>query len=232
MHYYIDGYNLLFRSTFLDKDFSTHRQKLIEELNQKIALLELKVTIVFDAQYQESEETRSHFRNLEIIFTALNQTADDRILEEIQTGGKVRQKTVVTSDKKLAWFARRCSANTETIEQFLFWLNKRYQNKLRQKGPVKLSKKPVLIQEKITLKPETLAPPSTAKAEECHDYYLEAFQKQFEKLESEQPIKLKEKKKTPAPQKKRKSKKPPRHDDEKPISDIDRWLSIFESKLL
>jgi predicted RNA-binding protein with PIN domain len=231
MHYYIDGYNLLFRTLKNHADFSKQRTRLIEELNEKVGILALQVTVVFDSQYQESESTRGHFNFLEILFTSQNQTADDCIIEEIKSERNQYQKTVVTSDKKLAWFARRSSAKTETVEHFIEWLNKRYTNKLRQLNELKKVPKEVLKSQPEPKPKIAKTPPATVPAENCNDYYLDQFQKEFERISKELPLKKTEKSKTSLRQKNRKSKKPPRHDEDKPLSDMDRWEHIFEIKL-
>ena len=55
---------------------------------------------------------------LKIIYTAVNETADDYILQELKEASKPSQHIVVTSDKKLAWLCRRGLANTEDVNEF------------------------------------------------------------------------------------------------------------------
>lgn len=216
MHYYIDGYNLLFRFFNTEEDFSLNRQLLIEELSEKLFFLKIDATIVFDSHYREEDLSRTHFRNLEIIFTRHRETADERILAEIKSTRHLDRLIVVTSDKKLAWFARRCDAATETVEQFLEWVNKRYKNKQRQNKQPLEKRKPL---KKIVPTPEK--PP-----EACQDYYLEIFQGRYKELEkSDKPFPKISKKKI---------KKPFPEDKEEvvdAVSDLDRWLKIFERKL-
>jgi len=133
MHYLVDGYNFLFRLNADPKNLTERRQQLINDLGTKAQLLNLQVTLVFDSQYQQGESTRSHYKELEILFTSYGETADDRIIEEVQAAAKPKQIVVVTSDKKLAWFARRCEAQTQSIEDFNTWLEKRYRNLYRGK---------------------------------------------------------------------------------------------------
>ena len=52
MHYFIDGYNLLFRLLHGSEDLQSEREAIIYELNKKISLIKLDVAIVFDAAYQ------------------------------------------------------------------------------------------------------------------------------------------------------------------------------------
>lgn len=232
MHYFIDGYNLMFRFFNEDDELRAQREMIIEDLNTKS--LDLNVTLVFDAQYQSGEMSRSHYQNLEILFSAQGETADDLILEEIARELRPRQVVVVTSDKKLAWFARRCSAKTESVEQFMDWLNRRYKNQLRafKKAKPPLPKHPSPIKEEGEKAPSVLPlapvlPTAQASPEECFDYYLDRFQKELDAAAQNLPKKLEQKSIKPT-HPKRKGKKPP----EEPIQDhIARWLEIFERKL-
>lgn len=213
MHYYIDGYNLMFRVLHKQEgNLQTQRQQMIDDLTRKIEFLELDVTFVFDAQYQPCDSSRSFFRNLEILFTAHGETADEAIINEIKSESNPRQQIVVTSDKKLAWFARRCSVKTETVEEFTTWLNKRYQNKLRhQKSPPLLKKATTksVPQVELSEKSPLKTPPSHQPG--SIEYYLAVFEGEdlpFISISSNNP-----------PSKK------------VIISEMARWLSLFENRL-
>lgn len=218
MHYYIDGYNLLFRIQYPGVSFTTKREQLIAELGDLFHFLSINATLVFDSQYQEGESSRSHYHHVEIVYTNSGETADDRIISEIQLA-RYERITVVTSDKKLAWFARRCNASTESVEQFLGWLKKRYKNKQRPK----LKAPPKARQKKATLKK---SPEPEQRPEACYDYYLNTFQKSYsEAIEQE---------KSAAPPKKMKRAKPraiPQAEKDSGVSDFDRWMRIFEERL-
>lgn len=215
MHYYIDGYNLMFRVLQnREGNLQTQRQQMIDDLTQKIEFLELDVTFVFDAQYQPCDSSRSFFRNLEILFTAHGETADEAIINEIKSESKPRQQVVVTSDKKLAWFARRCSVKTESVEEFVAWVNKRCHNKLRHQRAEVLAKRAVIKTAPIVelgTKPIPKALPPAQPG--SIDYYLAAFDvedvPEISIVTSDQP----------PPSKK------------VIISEMARWLNLFEKRL-
>ncbi len=172
MRYYIDGYNLLFRCLYKHYALSEGRQRMLEELSRKSENLNLNITIIFDAQHRLEGTSWAYLRYLEIIFTKSGETADELILEKIQSDLHVKQKTVVTSDRKLASQVRHCRVKTESVEEFLSWLNQRYRNYLRKTAvtPPAKSKQPL---------PEIrsyISPPPTATFDECFGYYLETFQ--------------------------------------------------------
>lgn len=233
MHYYIDGYNLLFRMLRAsDEDLQTQREMVIQDLNKKIQILQLDITLVFDAQYQFGDTTRSHLNYLEILFTSKGETADDFIINELKSTDSPRQETVVTSDKKLAWRARRKHAHTESVEEFLEWLNRRYKNVKKQKKKEKkvVLTLPPVAPAKPAQKPAVPSKPtSKASAEECFDFYLHEFEKNFEEVVlKSQPLILPET--APEPPIHKKLRKP-KEQVEKGISDMERWHKIFEERL-
>jgi hypothetical protein len=179
MHYYLDGYNMMFRILRATEDFQSQRERIISDLSTKMQVLGLDVTVVFDAKYQKGEMSRFRTRSLEILYTAEGETADEYILNELKAESKPSEHTVVTSDKQLAYLAKLCHSHAETVEHFIAWLNRRYKNKLRR--PVTEAKKhvpPTPIQAKA---------PAALPPEQCYDYYLGVFEQRLK----EQSIKSK-----------------------------------------
>ncbi len=136
MHYYIDGYNLLFRVTAgtakSNRSLQHQRQAVLEALGHQIADLHLNATIVFDSQ---QTHTRGHLDALEIVYAAENQSADAYIIEEIGRSANPSQETVVTSDRELAARCKQRGARTQTIDAFLAALFKK--RKKKKKSPLR-----------------------------------------------------------------------------------------------
>ena len=204
MHYYIDGYNLLFRTLQGTRELRTQREALVIDLDLKAGLLGLDITVVFDAFYQPEEGTRSHFHQLKIYFTALNETADDYIVQEVKASHHPNLQTVVTSDRDLARRCRLSLANIQTVEEFISWMNKRCKNKLRvPHSKTELTLKP-LLQRPLVKPPITIpqSPPesknllskSQSSIEACFDAYLEAFEKAIPPQKEKKIVKIKAKK--------------------------------------
>jgi len=223
MHYIIDGYNLLFRILTSSVDLATRRKTIIENLNKKIQVVGIDVTIVFDSNYLVDESQKSHYKHLEIQFTSRGITADDWIIEKVKHLKNPEHEIVVTSDKKLAWSVRHSLAKTETIEEFVTALNKRYRNKIHgQKKTV--DKLPTFLKPLDSLKKQekTKGVIYDLKPEECFELYLKTFEENFSKVTKSEkaPKKVKLPKKHEFPNK------------EKAVldhkSDMDRWLEIFE----
>lgn len=175
MHYFIDGYNLMFKTLSPGIDLKSQREQVILTLNEKVQALKLNATIVFDAQYQLGEGSRSHFQTLEICFTDEGETADDYILRAIKRSKNPKLETVVTSDKKLAERSRRLLANTQSVKQFLDWLEKKYAHMPEEKSAPKKMK--IVLKEHAK---EDKTPPKPGRTiEESFDYYLYEFEKKL-----------------------------------------------------
>lgn len=219
MHYYVDGYNLLFRTLPDDEDFQKEREDLITDLAEKVMGLHLDVTVVFDSAYQVGDATKGHRRFLEVVYTAAGETADAYILSELQVVKDVRHEIVVTSDKGLASRCRNCGAKTMSVEGFAVWLNQRYRRKTRQpiKKVLKLPSPPP-----VPSRSPAPAPAGTS------DHYEQLFEKRLEELIEEEQHKPSVKASTTRQAIKQREQRAPK---EAPELDTDRWLRLFEKRL-
>lgn len=213
MHYFIDGYNLLFRIVRSQEGESlqAQRQKIVDDLGKKIMALNIDATIIFDAYYQPGLLERSFFQNMEVIFTNERETADDCILAELKKRSNLKIETVVTSDKRLAWRCRLKGAKTQSVEEFIALLNQRYRKKL---APVKKKEAPAL-------KSPPPQPIVEAIPQDLEAYYLAAFEAS---AEGEKPKKKKEKLIKGRPKKEVVETK-----EDAYKSEFERWLKLFEN---
>lgn len=116
MHYFVDGYNLLFRIARGKMTLQKKREILLSAL----ASFNLNLTVVFDStQEKYGVEDRGHWHDLEIVYTEEGQTADAYILHELSLSNTPRREMVITSDKLLASHCRHYGAKTQSIEEFL-----------------------------------------------------------------------------------------------------------------
>ncbi len=250
MHYYIDGYNLLFRSVGAGiADLKLHRESLIQSLNIKVASLKLDVTIVFDSQYFPGDGSRSHFKHLEICFTPIGITADEYILLELQHCKAPQSQIVVTSDRDLAYKARNLSAGTESVDEFLGWMNKRYKKKQTpeyQRLASLPKKKPAHTKETETKEKEpdnSVAESDTPKPQKIKappdgtlEFYLLKFEEKLEahkELASSTRIKSESMPKRNIKKHNLKPKFPKTETDLEHVhlTEDERWLKIFQNRL-
>lgn len=240
MHYFIDGYNLLFRLLNHNENLQNQREAIIYDLSRKISLVKIDASIVFDAAFQIGDRTRTHYNELEILFTAEGETADEYIVSEIKNHPYPRQETVVTSDKKLAQRVRNRSARTKSVEEFIIWLNRAYQNKIRQikKGKQKTISPPLPSQLNSS---SAFLPEKNASLEAYNDYYAQIFEAEWQDiLKKNEEIRQKHLKPLSCncPKQINKIK---RHDnpselsktaEDKDTTEMERWLRIFEKRLM
>lgn len=206
MHYIIDGYNLLFRLYGDRHHLESRRRTFIQEIEKKVALLNMNVTIVFDGHFAEDEETRSHYRDLEIIYSSHGESADELILSELSSSLDPRREVVVTSDRDLCRRAKKFHSQTESSESFYRTLDQRYKKRKKKdasQAPRKTIEKP---------------PPPV--------YHETAKTTQDDPLEKIFEERLKEEEK-----KSRRSRKKPKSKNENKIDDFKRWQRIFEERL-
>lgn len=171
MYYFIDGYNLLFTLSSEKDRLQDMRNSLISDLAEKVNALGLEVTLFFDAKYQEDDISRSHIDSLEIIYTAVGETADELIISEVQEHPHPSQITIITRDRELISRTKRLKAHHLTPREFLQWLNSRYKKRNVKKRPVPL---PVALPKTK----ESLKKPESS--------YLEIFEKMLAHLEKKE----------------------------------------------
>lgn len=237
MHYFIDGYNMLFRLLHGSEDLQSQRESFIHDLNQKVSLLKLEISIVFDSTFQIGDRSRSHYNALEILFSAEGETADEYILDELKNSLHPQQETVVTSDKRLAWRARCRSAHTESVEEFNFWLNRAYKNKIKQIKKDKQAPPRSTKSSSKTPSSRSFIPSKDAPLEAYTDYYEQVFESEWKDI-----LKKEESRKhssfpaspqrTPRkPKSPRDPFQPPPTPEEQTANEMERWLKAFEKRL-
>ncbi|MEC7839737.1 MAG: NYN domain-containing protein [Chlamydiota bacterium] len=219
MRYVIDGYNFLFRNMVAGEELQLQRDAIIYDLNVKASTLNLDITIVFDAHYSEGDSTVTHYRNIEIIYTAEGMSADDHIIKSLKHVENPKNYTLVTSDNKLAWQARCQLVKTQSVEKFIAFLEKRSLNKQRQHEKPQ-RELPKLLKPKPPVK-QTRDP---LPAENSIDYYEQIFTKKLKKITNTSP-EISSQKRSELRNKKKQV--PIKKEGE---SDLDRWLRIFEKR--
>ena len=207
MHYIIDGYNLLFWLKGDRDNLESLRRAFIHDMDQKAALLKLDITIVFDGHFREDEESRSHFRHLEIIYTSHGESADEVILSELKSSLDARHEVVVTSDRDLSWRVKKLHAKTEKAPDFY----RKIQERARKRQKKELKKYPP---QKQKVSPPSTSEPDPIPVDESIAFYEKVFEARLQ--EEEREAQKQPKRKKSAGQKK--------------VDDFNRWLQIFEKR--
>lgn len=225
MHYYIDGYNLLFRTTGNGHNLQEERTTLINQLARRVSALGLNITVIFDSTHNQNSSTISHTGPLEIIYTNYGETADAYILSALKNSHVAHNITIITSDKPLADYARRLGAKSSPVEHFLRWLEARFRRK-QKKHTSTPSCRPI---QKQTIKPSIPIPEPNIQGVERYEKIFEERLKAA--LEKET---LNSDKKSHADHRKKRLKKKASPQIQAPCqipeSDFDRWLRLFENQ--
>lgn len=132
MRYVIDGYNLLFCHYGTEGELESSREDLIEKLIEWSNETGIEMTVLFDASKTVDPSTRGHRGNLEIIYTAPGEIADDYIVELMGSVKKGDQVTVVTDDRRLAWRSQKAPIQTIGGKAFLNTMKKKTSSPKRE----------------------------------------------------------------------------------------------------
>ncbi|MCK4773442.1 MAG: NYN domain-containing protein [Candidatus Krumholzibacteria bacterium] len=98
----VDGYNVIHADERLKRlvrqDLLEARRKLVERLARYLERKNLQTTVVFDGRGGLTDVDVEIPGKLQVLFSASGQTADDLIIEILETSSNAREYIVATSD--------------------------------------------------------------------------------------------------------------------------------------
>jgi predicted RNA-binding protein with PIN domain len=231
MHYLIDGYNLLFRLLRTEDSLQKQRNELIARTSDRVRLLGLDATLVFDSHYQPSEASKHHLGPLEIIYTNPGETADDYILKALKEVKDPTKHTVVTSDKILANLCRMRLAKTMAIDEFLQWIHRRQKNIAEEKKEARKQKEGEgIILRPLIRRPEPEPKKKVVEEGETKTLSLDDYERIFTESAQTAESALSEKKATRKALKGKKKSPEKISETDRIESDMARWLKAFEKE--
>lgn len=100
---FVDGYNIINCWANLkeisDVSLDESRNELIDTMAEYMSYTGIEVIIVFDAHMVKGSRQKNELiKEVEVVYTKENQTADQYIEKEVSKIGKIRKVTVATSD--------------------------------------------------------------------------------------------------------------------------------------
>jgi predicted RNA-binding protein with PIN domain len=110
MPYLIDGNNLMHRGQT--------RIDLLKELAQFANLKKVQMTVVFDGAPETNFPDNSSFQRVKVYYSVRGSNADARIKSFVESSKERRTLFVITSDRALADYVRRCGAKTINCREF------------------------------------------------------------------------------------------------------------------
>lgn len=121
--YIIDGYNMLHAvpelRRLLEQDLETARKRLESYLQRYLGIKKVKITLVYDGQWQSSQLGAPARGLLQVLFSKSPQTADDLIKKLIEKHTPAKNITVITRDADIVNFAK--ARRVRVIEPFNFF---------------------------------------------------------------------------------------------------------------
>jgi predicted RNA-binding protein with PIN domain len=118
MSYLIDGNNVMAQRVGWHRDKPGARRRLLVELARFAREAGLTVEAVFDGAPDEFFPDGSYFMGVRVFYAARGSDADTRIKHLVEESRERRTLKVVTSDRALADYVRRCGAQVIRAGEF------------------------------------------------------------------------------------------------------------------
>lgn len=118
MGYLIDGNNVMGQRVGWHRDKAASRRGLLEELARFARTRRVSVTAVFDGAPDEHFPDGSSFMGVRVHYAARGADADTRIRQLVEASRERRTLKVVTSDRALADYVRRCGVTVVRSGEF------------------------------------------------------------------------------------------------------------------
>ncbi|MEJ7616434.1 MAG: NYN domain-containing protein [Pyrinomonadaceae bacterium] len=111
MSYLVDGNNLMGQRI-------GERRVLMDELAAYAQAKKISLDVVFDGAPEDHFGDGAGYRGIRVYYAARNSNADERIKRMVEASRERRTLLVVTSDRALADYVRRCGARVVPVKQF------------------------------------------------------------------------------------------------------------------
>ena len=118
MPYLVDGNNVMAQRVGWHRDKPRARRGLMEELAQFARARRASVMVVFDGAPEEFFADGSSYKGVRVFYSERGSNADERIKRMVEATRGRRTLVVVTSDRALADYVRRCGAQVMRSGEF------------------------------------------------------------------------------------------------------------------
>jgi predicted RNA-binding protein with PIN domain len=118
MSYLIDGNNVMAQRVGWHRDKAGARRRLLEELARFARESGVSVEAVFDGAPDELFPDGASFMGVRVFYAARGSNADERIKRLVEASRERRTLKVVTSDRALADYVRRCGVEVVRSGEF------------------------------------------------------------------------------------------------------------------
>jgi predicted RNA-binding protein with PIN domain len=118
MSYLVDGNNVMAQRVGWHRDKARARRRLLTELAGYARGAGVTVEVVFDGAPEEFFHDGSRFMGVRVFYAERGRDADSRIKQLVEASRERRTLKVVTSDRALADYVRRCGAEVVRSGEF------------------------------------------------------------------------------------------------------------------
>jgi predicted RNA-binding protein with PIN domain len=118
MSYLIDGNNVMAQRVGWHRDKPRARRRLLEELVRFARVSRVTAEVVFDGAPDDFFPDGSYFMGVRVFYAERGSDADTRIKQLVEASRERRTLKVVTSDRALAGYVRRCGVEVIRSGEF------------------------------------------------------------------------------------------------------------------
>jgi uncharacterized protein len=118
MPYLVDGNNVMAQRVGWHRDKPRARRGLMDELAQFAQRRRVRVTVVFDGAPEQHFGDGASYQGVRVFYAERGSNADERIKQMVENARERRTLIVVTSDRQLADYVRRCGAQVVRSGEF------------------------------------------------------------------------------------------------------------------
>jgi predicted RNA-binding protein with PIN domain len=118
MSYLVDGNNVMAQRVGWHRDKAGARRRLMGELSRFARGAGVTVEVVFDGAPEDFFPDGSYFMGVRVFYAERGSDADSRIKEFVEASRERRTLKVITSDRALADYVRRCGVEVIRSGEF------------------------------------------------------------------------------------------------------------------
>ena len=118
MGYLVDGNNVMGQRVGWHRDKPGARRRLLADLSRFARAAGVTLEVVFDGAPDEAFPDGSDFSGVRVFYAARGSDADARIKQLVEASRERRTLKVITSDRALAAYVRRCGASVVSSGEF------------------------------------------------------------------------------------------------------------------
>lgn len=118
MPYLVDGNNVMAQRVGWHRDKQQARRRLMDELAQFTGRKRVRVAVVFDGAPEQHFADGASYKGVRVFYAEHGSNADERIKQMVEGERERSTLIVVTSDRALADYVRRCGARVVRSGEF------------------------------------------------------------------------------------------------------------------